>query len=206
MSANSAVTVLRSPSRFFRGGRVSYSNRRIIRFLCRGSRRGRSERRAALSTKAFARWIIGTALRTKIRECRAAITAELLASWIFSFAIPATHRLTWKNKRSALHISPSAAKRPAGSARTIFPDPPQKVGQDSTGVDKSPSWDQVAKYPLIHLLDFRRSGWQVQRASRQESVGKAFGAVASTGYCCSHRRGRVPSPRSRRPCDKSERA
>ncbi len=36
-----------------------------------------------------------------------------------------------------------------------------------------PSWDQVAEYLLIHLLDLRRSGWQVQSASRQESAGKS---------------------------------
>jgi hypothetical protein len=28
------------------------------------------------------------------------------------------------------------------------------------------SWDKVAEYPLIYLLDLRRSGWQVQRGRR----------------------------------------
>jgi hypothetical protein len=35
-----------------------------------------------------------------------------------------------------------------------------------------PGWGQVAEYLLIHLLDLRRSGWQVHSASRQESAGK----------------------------------
>jgi len=76
-----------------KNGRFSYSNPRVIRFLCRGSRRGRSERSAALSTKAFAGRIIGIAFRAKIRQRRAAIAAELLAGWVFSFAIRAAHRL-----------------------------------------------------------------------------------------------------------------
>ena len=35
-----------------------------------------------------------------------------------------------------------------------------------------PSSDKVAEYPLIHLLHLRRTGWQVQRASMQESAAK----------------------------------
>ena len=41
-------------------------------------------------------------------------------------------------------------------------------------VANGPSWGQVAEYPLIYLLDLRRSGWQVQGASRQESAGKSW--------------------------------
>jgi hypothetical protein len=37
-----------------------------------------------------------------------------------------------------------------------------------THVVNRQSWDKVAEYPLIHLLDFRRSGWQVQRASNEQ--------------------------------------
>jgi hypothetical protein len=33
-------------------------------------------------------------------------------------------------------------------------------------VANGPSWGQVAKYPLIHLLDLRRRGWQVQSGRR----------------------------------------
>jgi len=35
-----------------------------------------------------------------------------------------------------------------------------------------PSWDKVAEYPLIYLLDLGRTGWQVQSAPRQEIAGK----------------------------------
>src|SRR5208337_1666231 len=101
-----------------RGGRLSYSNRRIIRFLCRGSHRGRSQRRATLSTKAFARWIIGTAFRTKIRERRATITAELLASWIFSFAIRAAHRFDLLRQGQAPLLSLGARRALHGRQRT----------------------------------------------------------------------------------------
>ena len=60
----------------------------------------------------------------------------------------------------------------AGRSRAL----PKKMACDkiclSTRVANGPSWAQVAEYPLIHLLDLRRSGWQVHSASRQESAGK----------------------------------
>src|SRR5579862_651302 len=77
----------------FSGGRVGYPNQQFVRLLGRGDRRWLSERRAAVSTKAFSRWVIGTAFRTNTRECCAAITAELLPGRIFSIAIRAAHRL-----------------------------------------------------------------------------------------------------------------
>ena len=42
-----------------------------------------------------------------------------------------------------------------------------------------PSRGQGTEYPLIHLLDLRRRGWQVQSASRQESAGKSSGSSFS---------------------------
>jgi hypothetical protein len=57
-------------------------------------------------------------------------------------------------------------------------------------VTNGPSWDQVAQYLFIHLLYLRRSGWQVQRASRQESAGKGqrggkirLGSVSRDSHC-----------------------
>ena len=54
----------------------------------------------------------------------------------------------------------------AGRSRAL----PKKMACDkicqSTRVANGPSWAQVAEYPLIHLLDLRRSGWQVQRGRR----------------------------------------
>jgi hypothetical protein len=66
---------------------VGYANRSIVRLLCRS----RSERGAAFAAKAFARRIIGAALRTKIRQRRAAIAAEFLADRVFDPALRAAH-------------------------------------------------------------------------------------------------------------------
>ena len=94
----------------FRGRRLGHSNRRIIRFL---RRRLRSKRRAALSTKAFAARIVGAALRTKIRECRTTIAAELLARWVFSIAIRAAQS-SFYQERLAFVISLAAMEGLAG--------------------------------------------------------------------------------------------
>jgi hypothetical protein len=37
------------------------------------------------------------------------------------------------------------------------------------------SWDKVAEYPLIYLLDLRRSGWQVQNTVGKRRKGIPLG-------------------------------
>lgn len=65
------------------------------------------------------------------------------------------------------------------------------------GAKKSdgPSWRQVHEYPLIHLFDSRRSGWQVQRASRQGSAGKSLRGQKIVFYRQS-RRSEISRPRA----------
>src|SRR5437870_8514677 len=116
----------------FRGRGLNYANRWIIRFLCRGSRRRHSERRAALATKAFTRWVIGATLRTQISEGRAAVAAEFLARRIFSFAIRAAH----------VSSSLLAATQQAGS-----------VARQLSLVVRTPRHGQVDNFTLVALTE-----------------------------------------------------
>jgi hypothetical protein len=59
---------------------------------CRRRRALDRERCSTISAESFVSGIIRSASRTKIRECRSAISAELLAGWIFSVAIRAADR------------------------------------------------------------------------------------------------------------------
>jgi hypothetical protein len=102
---------------FFGVGRLAYAKRRSVEFLCCSIGRP-PECPAALSAKTFTGWIVGTAFWTKIREWRATIAAELLAGWIFSFAVSAAH-FVCPVKRPAPRISSSAVEGPAGFTRTI---------------------------------------------------------------------------------------
>ena len=101
---------------FFGVGCLAYANRRSVEFLCCSSRRP-PERGSAFTAKTFTGWIVGTAFWTKIRKWRATIAAELLAGWIFSFAIRAAHACP--KKRPAPRISSSAVEGPARCTRTI---------------------------------------------------------------------------------------
>jgi hypothetical protein len=50
---------------------------------------------------------------------------------------------------------------------------PHSLADGKADATNGPSWDQVTKYLLIHLLDLRRSGWQVQSVSGRKGPEKA---------------------------------